>query len=105
MPPILRRAHPTAQIRVRGTRSFGILDHVFTDTSTRIRLFSRIFERPAKEVFSTALDDYDPVNFWLAIAMMPLQQTLRDSRMYSGAENTHSEPVAKRMNKFTILVL
>jgi hypothetical protein len=58
-----------------------------------------------KRFFSTALDDYDPVNFWLAIAMMPLQQTLRDSRMYSGAENTHSEPVAKRMNKFTILVL
>jgi hypothetical protein len=42
------------QIRVRGTCScwFGILDHVGTGTSTRIRLASECFERPVIGSFS-----------------------------------------------------
>jgi hypothetical protein len=46
----------------------------------RIRLVSGSLSGPQKRFFSTALDDYEPVNFCLAIAMMPLQQKLRDSR-------------------------
>ena len=69
-----------------------------------MRLVFGSLSGPQKRFFRIALDDYEPVNFCLAIAMMPLQQKWA-TVVFSGAENTHSEPVAKRMNKFTILVL